>query len=899
MTSEASLCIPSQTSNHTTSVVAFGGETDHELEARNIQKGACTIDLHTLHTFMEESNTSNLIPSTKLSVEDFRGIKMPRVHEFNQQSNTLLSDSKYLDNLVSRSEDDSGLVGDLSTDDLLVANAQGNSLPSQGQKSVVFIDSSVEDYQSLVTGISPEAKVVVLNPSENAIEQMTRELSNYHHVISKVEIISHGTSGSLQFGQTSLNSAALDRYSQQLQSWADALTGDADILIDGCNVAQGEQGSRFVTKLSELTGADIAASVDLTGNAAQGGNWELEYKVGQIDSVSSLQPETQLQYRSILGDPINFPEGFMKSVEDYGAKPNDGIDDTAAIQKALDDGRRDANGNSIYTDYFGRPKALYFQAGTYEVSNTLNWIGSAVTLQGQGSGNTVIRLKDNAAGFNNSAAPKALIQTPNGNTSFRQFISGITINTGNGNAGAIGIDYIANNVGSLRDVKIKSEDGKGVTGLDMQRGWPGPCLIKDVQIEGFDYGIQLSYSEYGPTFENITLKNQRVAGIRNVHGVLTIRGLNSTNSVPVIQGTSSAGMVTLIDANLQAGASNFSAIETAGEVYVRNVTTSGYQSVIKYNGNIVSGTSHTEYATNVYQLFDGPKQSLNLPVKETPESNDYNMANWERFELQPNTVNWGRFELEAVGSGGTSKLQSVLNSGKSTIYFPFGKYFSYDETVVTVPATVKRIIGFSSVVDGDSQGYNGGGIKFVVQGNSSDSPLIIEGFGYGVKIDHSSSSRSVALKDGFYKYTSSAGAGELFLENVNLERLKIQPNQNVWARQFNNEYNQGTKIENDGGTFWILGLKTEGTGTVIESKNGAKTEVLGAVIVPARPFSSGEKQKPAFIVNNSKASLIYRQIAYDPNYNYDIQVEETRNGETRRKWTSQLPYSVTLFTAFQ
>lgn len=652
-----------------------------------------------------------------------------------------------------------------------------------------------------------------------------------------------------------------------------------DKIVGNKNTPVGDfKNDSLLTGTSTQTGGSTPAqptSPPPTGNASQ------NLLVAQSQPVEASSAQTP-------ADPLTFPQGFMKSIADYGAKPDDGIDDTAAIQRALDDGRRDANGNSIYDDYFGRPKAIYLPAGTYNISNTLNWVGSSVTLQGAGSGATILRLKDNAAGFDNSGAPKAVIQTPNGNTSFRQNILNLTVDTGKGNTGAVGIDYIANNVGAMRDVTIKSEDGKGVTGLDMRRGWPGPCLIKGVQIEGFDYGIQQSWSEYGPTFENITLKNQGVAGIKNVDGALTIHGLNSTNSVPVIQGTSWAGLVTLIDANLQGGASNVSAIETVGEAYLRNVTTSGYQSVIKYNGNVVPGTTQTEYATNTFQLFDGPKKSLNLAIKETPEYQDNNPANW------------GRLQLGTLATPGdyTTQVQSVLDSGKSTVYLDFGKYFSYNETVVNVPATVKRIIGFSSVVDGESGGQNGGGIRFKVDGKSTDSPLIIEGIGYGAKVEHNSS-RAVALKDGFYKYTSTPGAGELFLEDVGIEPLKVQPNQNVWARQLNDEYGGGTKIENDGGNLWILGLKTEGKGTIIDSKNGAKTELLGAVIDPAGAFSAEEKQKPAFISNNSKTSLIYRQIAYSPDNNYDIQVEETRNGETRRKLTTQLPHPVSLLSAFQ
>ncbi|KAB8334471.1 DUF4347 domain-containing protein [Scytonema tolypothrichoides VB-61278] len=892
---DASLQIPSQTSNYTTYDVVPSLQTNHELDARNTQQGASYTNI--ANSFIEAVNTSNLNwPSTNLSVENFRDISgMLCVNEF-PQSDKVLNDSEYFDNLVGSSDNDFGVANDLSkgNDQLLGHNAQKNPPQKVAQESLVFIDPHLEDYQSLVAGISPFAKVVVLNPSKDGIEQITRELSNYNHTVSQVEILSHGASGRLQLGQTYLDSATLDRYSQQLQSWADALTDNADILIDGCNVAQGEQGSRFVTELSQLTGADIAASTDLTGNATQGGNWELEYKVGQVESVSSLQPQTQRMYHATLGEPINFSEGFMKSVEDYGAKPDDGIDDTAAIQKALDDGRRDANGNSIYDDYFGRPKALYFKAGTYDVSNTLNWIGSAVTLQGQGSGNTVIKLKDNASGFDNSAAPKAVIQTPAGNTSFRQNIWNLSVNTGKGNVGAIGIDYIANNVGSMRDVTIKSEDGEGFAGLAMDRFAPGPCLIKNVQIEGFDYGIRVSPAEYGPTFENITLKNQKVAGINNIEGTLTIRGLKSTNSVPVIKGTNWDNMVTLLDANLQGGASNLSAIETEGELYVRNITTSGYQSAIKYKDTVVPGTTLTEYASNTSQLFeDSKQQSLNLPIKETPEYHDNNIANWGRFEPR-----W---------YGDTEGLQPLLNSGKSTIYFPFnyrvnnedknGAYFSYNETVVTVPASVKRIVGFSSVVNGHGNGENGGGIKFVVEGNSSD-PLIIEGFGYGVKVEQKSS-RPVALKDGLYQYTSDPGAGDLFLEDVGVGPLQVQPKQNVWARQLNNEYD-GTKIVNNGGNLWILGLKTERKGTVIESKNGANTELLGGFILPVAEFSGEAKSQAAFTSDNSNTSLVYRMRAYSPDYGYNIQVKETRDGQTRQLLTKNSAHEmISLFTGYK
>ncbi|NEQ27035.1 MAG: hypothetical protein F6K28_50085 [Microcoleus sp. SIO2G3] len=196
----------------------------------------------------------------------------------------------------------------------------------------------------------------------------------------------------------------------------------------------------------------------------------------------------------------------------------------------------------------------------------------------------------------------------------------------------------------------------------------------------------------------------------------------------------------------------------------------------------------------------------------------------------------------------------------------------------------------------DGNGKNGGGIKFVVEEGSSD-PLIIEQFNYGVKVEHNSS-RTVAIKNGQYQYTSNANAGDLFLEDVAIEPLSIQPNQNVWARQLNDEY-AGTKIVNNGGNLWIMGLKTERAGTVIESVNGAKTELLGAVIQPAHQFSAEDKQRPAFVSRDSSTSLSYRTLAYDPSFYYDIQLEETRNGEKHQKLTNEMSYLVPLLTAYK
>lgn len=265
-------------------------------------------------------------------------------------------------------------------------------------------------------------------------------------------------------------------------------------------------------------------------------------------------------------------------------------------------------------------------------------------------------------------------------------------------------------------------------------------------------------------------------------------------------------------------------------------------------------------------------------MEETPTFEDNNLANWGRF-----VPKW---------YGDTGSLQSLLNSGSSTIYFPYGVYFSYDRKVVNVPPTVKRIVGFSSIV-------NGGGIVFRVEGNT-DQPLIIEQFGYGISVEHASA-RPVVIKNGKYQYSDFSGAGKLFLEDVGLRQLILNYPHNVWARQLNVESLDAarTKIENKGGNLWILGLKTEGKGTVISTSLGGKTELLGSLIYPVQDFTVEEKKQAAFINNESSQSLIYSLSVYGSNKNYDIQVEETRNGVKRQLLSKDIPGRMPLFVGYQ
>jgi hypothetical protein len=176
---------------------------------------------------------------------------------------------------------------------------------SENLMSLVLVDSTVQDYQVLVGNL--RADVVVLDAQQDGVAQITQALaalrSRYpkgRSPIQSLHILSHGDAGKLYLGNTELSAANLEQYQSQIQSWSTALTADANILLYGCEVAAGAAGQAFVQTLSELTQAEVAASANLTGSAALGGDWELEFATGEIHTPIAFADEAIEAYEFVL-----------------------------------------------------------------------------------------------------------------------------------------------------------------------------------------------------------------------------------------------------------------------------------------------------------------------------------------------------------------------------------------------------------------------------------------------------------------------------------------------------------------------------------------------------------------------------------------------------------------------
>ena len=171
---------------------------------------------------------------------------------------------------------------------------------SAARQEILFVSPSVRDYQKLLDGISPNVEVFLLDPTRDGVEQMSEVLAGRTGV-DAIHLITKGAEAELNLGASVLTQDSLSTiYAQQFQQIGQALSEQADILVYGCNFGRGDGGQLAMSTLASLTGANVAASTDLTGHYTLGGNWQLERQTGQIETDVVVNETVREQWQNIL-----------------------------------------------------------------------------------------------------------------------------------------------------------------------------------------------------------------------------------------------------------------------------------------------------------------------------------------------------------------------------------------------------------------------------------------------------------------------------------------------------------------------------------------------------------------------------------------------------------------------
>ncbi len=174
---------------------------------------------------------------------------------------------------------------------------EDDTVPS-GRKEIVVVDTAVQDFQTLVAGLDPDAQLVLIQEGENGMAVLADALEGQTQV-DALHIVSHGDAGRVSLGDDLLTIDSLGRFANELQIIQGALDSGADLLLYGCRVG-GSGGQLFVEALALATGADVAASDDLTGHASLKGDWELEIQTGSVESDSPFSDKALMDFSHVL-----------------------------------------------------------------------------------------------------------------------------------------------------------------------------------------------------------------------------------------------------------------------------------------------------------------------------------------------------------------------------------------------------------------------------------------------------------------------------------------------------------------------------------------------------------------------------------------------------------------------
>ncbi|MBX2862885.1 MAG: DUF4347 domain-containing protein, partial [Leptolyngbyaceae cyanobacterium MAG.088] len=215
------------------------------------------------------------LPSPLVNPTSVGEITYDAFRNLNHTSETLLEDTNSAHTI-----EEVSLGEDPSFDSLLLGGVS-QALSTE----IIFVDTQIKNYQQLIGDIDPSAEVIMLSAERDGVEHISEVLAERQD-ISAVHILSHGSEGELDLGTSELNTETLPVYDDLLKKWRASLTADADVLFYGCNVAAGETGRAFINQIGLLTGADVSASDNLTGAAALGGDWTLEYAAGTIEAMA-------------------------------------------------------------------------------------------------------------------------------------------------------------------------------------------------------------------------------------------------------------------------------------------------------------------------------------------------------------------------------------------------------------------------------------------------------------------------------------------------------------------------------------------------------------------------------------------------------------------------------------
>jgi len=485
---------------------------------------------------------------------------------------------------------------------------------------------------------------------------------------------------------------------------------------------------------------------------------------------------------------------------------------------------------------------VFVPAGNYTINSTTGVNG---ILRGEGPDKTVIRLNP----------PSTTGKPGTDKTAFKLAagtrVEHLTIEVNSSAPEVCGL-YIEGGA-ELVDVVIRSVNGQGSAGIiigsdDRQEkdslGAPYAWL-KDVKVVGFPIGILARGTATLLTAEHLVLEGQSEAGVKADGACVTLRSMTAKGASPAIVGDEdSLVVVDTAECEGQGGATGKAAIKSLGAVRVRDLKTTGFAKALDLQGapseSIIQDWSSKDLAVR------GGGNGQSIARKEAPVSPEFPFDQWLEVAAADapdvTTILWGRGQKHPDFS---VALQKACGTGKPVVFFRPGQKYGFFGAA-TIPSSVRVVDGlfggFFEVFHGSGTRYSGE----IVVGDGKESLEIrnLSGKKANLTIRHTGSRPLVLKSVDDFTYEGSDGAGPVFMESCSPFRITLGKGQELQAMSLNMSSGNGPLIVNRGGTARILGLRSNRWTSLVDNQSGAKTEVLGAMVIA----STMRPKDPLFVV---------------------------------------------------
>ncbi|MBC3807163.1 DUF4347 domain-containing protein [Undibacterium seohonense] len=518
-----------------------------------------------------------------------------------------------------------------------------NSPPTESAKrEIVFIEDNVRNISALREAIGAGKEIHILDSTRDGLQQIAQILAGQTG-IDALHLISHGKAASINLGALILDQSTIDAHASELASIGASLNQNADILLYGCEVGA-NQGTALLNRLASLTGADIAASNDLTGSIKFAADWDLEISTGNIEASNISNPQLAATYLDVLNINsalITFDNG-TGVFTDVGGYANAGQNVAYQILDAdpnyvlridgLNQGINRDPGNYVTIDFnatntetrvdFTFAAGQIFDADSLEIWNQTSSPTQNLTFIGLDASDNQIVTQ------NFTILSGAFVATPITLTGFDGIKTLRIVETGGGNIYYMNLDQIAlSNIRppdttpptvtiSVSDTAVKVGDTPTVT-FTFSEAVTGFSNADVTSIPNGNLSA-VSSSDGGITYTATFTPN---AGVEDASNLFTVNmtgvadaaanvGVGSTNSNNFSIDTQRPGVtVTLADSNLTAGettTATFTFTEIVSGFTLADITASGSGSLgaLSTSDNITytatfTPTASTNDATNV------------------------------------------------------------------------------------------------------------------------------------------------------------------------------------------------------------------------------------------------------------------------------------------------------------